>query len=166
VSEVSVSVGFFCPKCINWVVGEIRDDAGRYYTVCPKCEMGFEVSVKVSISEQTLKLIASERLRRLQKEYCEFNGVGYTLKKEYWGVALKSGLVKDWQRGENGYAYLTSYVSIRQEDRPPEPFWCAHYFALGDFQDISDTTKPEKIKTLYVVEDEKEAEFIKRVKIR
>jgi hypothetical protein len=161
-------IDFICPKCVRWVEGEIKSNARSYFTSCPICGMNFDISIKVNIPESTVKYIASERLKRLQREYCEFDGVGYVLKKEYWETALRDARVEYWGHGEDGYAYLSSIIRIQPEERPPEPFWGAHYFALGSFQEChpEDTTNPAKIKQLYVVKDEKEARFIQRAKIR
>jgi hypothetical protein len=141
-----------------------------YVVRCPNCYPNkpavFNVKVEVDLPPERYSHIAKERTHQLQQIYCDFDGVGYTLRKEHWGTALKNAVMQFWGDGENGYAFLSSSIPVFKEDRPPEVFWGAFYLALGNFQEVKDTTNSEKIRQLYVVESREEVMFILRAKLR
>jgi hypothetical protein len=138
-----------------------------FFVTCPNCKTSYEVEVNVKL-EKALSAISQRRLKKLKSEYCEFDGIGYALKKEYWKLVLKEPTLKWWMHGENGCAYLKPLLRPIPEEKSklPEPFWDANFLALGNFQTLEDTVKPDKIKLLYVVENDEEAKFIIRARTK
>jgi hypothetical protein len=163
-------ISFFCPYCLRYVKSPIISESWGSVVRCPNCYPSkpatFNVKVEVDIPKERIECLALERTHQLQQECCEFDGVGYTLKKEHWKTALKHAFMEFWGSGEGGYAFLVVSIPIPLEERPPEIYWGACYLVLGNFQEPKDTTNPEKVRLLYVVESREEAMFIIRAKER
>jgi hypothetical protein len=161
-----VEVEFLCPYCLQYTKGKVRREAGSYFTACSYCGRGlFPVSIEVRTKE-AFEAIQLERTRQLWRNYCEFDGVGYLLKREHWPIALQHvGGHKWWcaaREDRPGFALLATVIPISPSARPPEPFWGSYFLSVGSFKEVKDIVSPEKISRLYAVEDEKEAEFIRR----
>jgi len=160
-------IQFICPYCLQYVKSPLVNEGEQFFVRCPNCYpkrlVQFPVKVEVTLPDGIWKAIASERIRKLQSELCDWDGIGYTLIREYWSIALQNAYVEFWESGENGYAFLKTSIPVVPESRPPEIFWNAYYVAFGNFQDLNDPRKPEKVRQLYVVESEEEARFIMRI---
>jgi hypothetical protein len=105
-------------------------------------------------SRKIMPLIKYIRETSMSKilELCDFDGVGFALKKEHWDTVLKNVVQKGlWRKGENGVACL----GLAPISEPPLPkvFYKAAFLALGNFQNLEDTVNPEKIRVIYVVDD-------------
>jgi len=162
-------VSFLCPFCLQYVKSPIVNEPWGPVVRCPNCypkkSAMFNVKVEVDIPKGRYEYIAQERTHQLQQECCDFDGVGYALRKEHWKTALKHASLDFWGSGKDGYAFLLASIPVNPEERPSEIFWGAYYLALGNFQEPKDATNPEKIRLLYVVESREEAMFIKRAKL-
>jgi hypothetical protein len=163
-----VEVEFLCPCCLQYVKGKVVQEWGGYFTSCPCCgptRGRFPVSINVE-TKGAFEAIQLERTRQLWREYCEFDGVGYLLKREHWPTALQHVGRHNWWCGARedrpGFAFLVTVIPIPMKRRPPEPFWGSHFLSVGSFKEVEDIVNPEKISRLYAVENEKEAEFIRR----
>jgi hypothetical protein len=162
-SVEKAEIYFLCPYCMKLVKSPLYKDGERFFVQCPDCYpkrfTRFEAKVSVNISDDYFKMVGVQRTRLLQNQYCEFDGLGYKLKKEYWELAMKYAEIQWWG---DSYAFHISRLPLAMEERPPEPFWYAEYIVFGNFNDIKDTYNTELIHDIYVVESEEEARFIKR----
>jgi predicted transcriptional regulator len=167
-NENKGEIPFICPYCLQYVKSPIISEPWGFVVRCPNCyptKMAvFNVKVEVEIKER-YGILAKERTRQLQQEYCTFDGIGYSLKREHWNTALKNAYMEFWGSGEDGYAFLTACIPVEPTNRPKEIFWGSHYLALGNFKELKDVANPEKINQIYVVENQEEALFIKRAKL-
>lgn len=161
-----VKVEFLCPYCLWFVKGEVGQwEVGRYYTTCPRCGRLFPASIKVELDAA----FTDAQLRRTQelwRGYCEFDGLGYLLKREHWPIVFKHDHDHKWwhdaRDGGLGFALIAMITPVPMERRPPEPFWGALFLSVGDFKERKDTVDPDKVSRIYAVEDEREARFIRR----